>query len=80
VIIGAEFTYTGDAHPWAKGSLVRVVAVHRDGEVLRDDRRIYHFEPDDVVEFQAWMTEEHCFSALTRTAYPWELQPVRVRP
>jgi hypothetical protein len=75
VIIGSEHTYVGDAHSWAKGLLVRVVAVHRGDDVLAEDARIGAIEPDDTIEFQPWIQEDQRFSAFTSDARPWELRP-----
>lgn len=57
-IIGAEGRYFGEAHKWAIGKRVRVVAVHRDGQVLRDDRAIGEVTPDDVIEFAPEIAED----------------------
>lgn len=81
-IIGSTRTYTGNAHPWAKGQLVLLRAVHQgdpdDGVILSDDRLIGELQPDDIVEFVTFVTEPDGTvrpSWVASDASPAELQP-----
>jgi hypothetical protein len=73
MIIGSEKRYTGTSHRGVTGHRVKVVAVHRGEQILKEDEAIGALRPTDTIEFRPWMEREQRFSWVGYDASPAEL-------
>lgn len=75
--IGTTATYTGTAHRWMTGLLVKIVAVHRGEDFMVDNdddlARVGGIRPTDMVEVAPWLAKEKRFSWVTSDATPAEI-------
>ena len=66
--IGTIKRYAHGPHGWLIGLGVRIVAIHRDGQILTNDDEIGQVLPTDVIEVRPWISEEDRWSFVTSDA------------
>lgn len=66
-IIGATVTYRCDAteHAYLRGYKLRVIAVMRNGDLLRDDADVGQLRAGDRLDAAPWIAERGRFSFVT---------------